>query len=68
LGTALLFTVLYNCWIYAIVLGTHFLSRWHGSAYGIGIANWGPEIEIITSGNSGVLWFLTWRVNSGRSS
>jgi len=27
LGTALLFTVLYNCWIYAIVLGTHFLSR-----------------------------------------
>jgi hypothetical protein len=26
-GTALLFTVLYNCWIYAIILGTHYLMR-----------------------------------------
>jgi hypothetical protein len=26
-GTALLFTFLYNCWIYAIILGTHFLNR-----------------------------------------
>lgn len=27
LGTAVLFTILYNCWIYAIILGTHFLNR-----------------------------------------
>lgn len=27
LGIALLFTFLYNCWIYAIILGTHFLNR-----------------------------------------
>jgi hypothetical protein len=26
-GVALLFTFLYNCWIYAIILGTHFLNR-----------------------------------------
>ena len=26
-GTALLFTFLYNCWIYAIIFGTHFLKR-----------------------------------------
>ena len=26
-ATALLFTFLYNCWIYAIILGTHFLNR-----------------------------------------
>ncbi|NOT94611.1 hypothetical protein [Ferruginibacter sp.] len=25
LGVALLFTFLYNCWIYAIIIGTHFL-------------------------------------------
>lgn len=25
LATALLFTILYNCWIYAIILGTHYL-------------------------------------------
>ena len=25
--TALLFTFLYNCWIYAIILGTHYLNR-----------------------------------------
>ena len=26
-GTALLITFLYNCWIYAIIFGTHFLNR-----------------------------------------
>ena len=26
-GKALLFTFLYNCWIYAIILGTHYLHR-----------------------------------------
>ena len=26
-GIALLFTFLYNCWIYAIIFGTHFLNR-----------------------------------------
>ena len=26
-GTALLFTFLYNCWIYAIIFGTHYLNR-----------------------------------------
>jgi hypothetical protein len=26
-GTALIFTFLYNCWIYAIIFGAHFLNR-----------------------------------------
>lgn len=27
LGVGLLFTVLYNCWIYAIIFGSHYLLR-----------------------------------------
>lgn len=27
-GTAFLYTILYNCWIYAIVYGAHFLNSW----------------------------------------
>lgn len=27
-GTALLFTFLYNCWIYAIIFGTHYLNQY----------------------------------------